>query len=480
MRILVDLQGLQNQSRHRGIGRYVANLARGLLRNRGRHEIRFLLNAAYAEHVEPIISMFDGLADRDDFFIFKVPGPTAALHVENEWRASVSHILYQQLVHNLKVDSLLIGSLFEGGADDVVVTTGQQPRSHLVASVLYDLIPLLNPDQHISSSRAKKWYFGKVDDARSADLLLGISHSACLEGLNHLPSDAGQVRYIGAAAGEEFADSDYRRFRGHPVAVEVLAFHSITRPYIMHTSALDPRKNFEGLIAAFAKLPKHIRTQHQLVLVCGLRNGGESRLQAAISKAGLDDDEVILTDFVEDNELRILYANAKLFVFPSYHEGFGLPVLEAMWCGTPAVGSCLSSVPEVIGRDDALFDPYDVAQMASVIGDALSNERRNVLLSHAAKHVAGFSWDLVAQRALEALEEKHAGRQNVDAKALTAPEVIALIKKVTECGVPSDDDLLKTAIAMAENEKLVWPRANPLEQTVCERLSPPQGGTQES
>lgn len=459
MRLLVDLQGLQNQSRFRGIGRYVANLTRGLLRGQHGHELRFLLSARYPDQIEPVIQTFAGLADPDQFLVFDVPGPTAALRVEDEWRAGAAHVLYDKLIRDLDPDALLIGSLFEGGSDDTVVSVGDDDRSHTVATILYDLIPLLNPDEHLASAGARRWYFGKVAEARRADVLLGISHSACAEGIEHFPSDSEHVHYVGAAAGEEFASTDYRAFRDHPLARQVKTYHGITRPYLMHTSALDPRKNFEGLIAAFARLPAVLRRSHQLVLVCKLNPAGESALRRTIADAGLEEDEVVLTGYVEDDELRILYANCDLFVFPSFHEGFGLPVLEAMWCGAPVVGSNVSSVPEVVGRADAQFDPADRDGMVAVIARALDDAGfRAELIRHGEQHARSFCWDDVAARAVASIEQALARRPGLPHRPIGVDEAVARIAALECWASPNDADLLSTARAMAHNEQLHWPR----------------------
>ncbi len=459
MRLLVDLQGMQNQSRFRGIGRYVANLTRGLLRTGKQHDLRFLLSARYPDRIEPVIQSFAGLADPDQFLVFDVPGPTAALRVEDEWRAGAAHIAYDKLVRDLAPDALLIGSLFEGGSDDTVVSVGEDDRHHVVATILYDLIPLLSPDEHLGSAGARRWYFDKVAQARQADVLLGISHSACAEGIAHFPSDSEHVHYVGAAAGEEFASTDYRAFRDHPLAEQVKTYHGITRPYLMHTSALDPRKNFEGLVAAFARLPAALRRSHQLVLVCKLSPSGEPSLRRAIAEAGLDDDEVILTGYVEDDELRILYANCDLFVFPSFHEGFGLPVLEAMWCGAPAVGSNVSSVPEVIGRADAQFDPTDCEAMVAVIARALGDKAfRADLIRHGGNHARTFCWDAVAARALDSIGQALARRAARPHRTISPEEAVSRMAALECWASPSDADLLATARALAHNEQLHWPR----------------------
>jgi len=464
MRLLVDLQGMQNNSRDRGIGRYVAALARGLLRNAGQHEIRFLLNRLFPDQIEQIIASFSDIASSDQFIVFDAVGPTAALHDPNRWRAEASHVIYDKLVADLAPDALLLGSLFEGGADNTVVSVGPANRNHLVAAVLYDLIPLLNPDEHISSAGAQRWYFDKVAQARSADLLLGISASACREGVTHLPSDDRHVVEIGAAAAEEFAQADFTSLRGTPIANAVLAYHDITKPFLMHTSAFDARKNFEGLIAAFAKLPPDLRDRHQLVLVCKLNQAGRQRLSATVASHGLTEEQVVLTGYVPDDELRVLYANCALFVFPSFHEGFGLPVVEAMWCGAPAVGSSLSSVPEVIGLDEAQFDPNDMESMVAVIGRALGDAAfRQTLLSHAHTHARSFSWDKVAKRAIAAITTA-VERRACDKALDQSPSMTHAISRVARSKGwpgPTDDDLMAAAIALSANEELQWQKAPP-------------------
>lgn len=455
MRLLVDLQGMQNNSRDRGIGRYVSALSRGILRNAGNHDVRFVLSDLFPERIDEIIASFDGLARPGQFHVFSGVGPTAALHDPNHWRSAASRRIYEKFVSDLAPDALLIGSLFEGGADNTVVSVGPAGRSYLVATILYDLIPLLNPDEHIGSAGACRWYFDKVDQARRADLLLGISASASREGIEHLPSDARHVVEIGAAAAEEFAAIDLDALRRSGLARDVLDYHGITRPFLMHTSALDPRKNFEGLIEAFARLPETLRRAHQLVLVCKLNPAGQARLQNQIARFGLEEDEVILTGFVPDDELRALYANCALFVFPSFHEGFGLPVVEAMWCGAPAVGSCLSSVPEVIGLAEAQFDPNDMDQMVAVIARALGDGAfRSTLLVHAASHARSFSWDGVAQRAIAAIEARLPQfRPGAAGDAQSMPGLIAELAAINSWPGPSDADLMATARALDRNER---------------------------
>lgn len=460
MRLLVDLQGLQNTSRDRGIGRYMRGLARGLLRNAVAHDVRFILSDLFPGSVEGVMASLADVAGPERFFVFHGAGPTAALNDHNHWRAAASKRLYERFVADLAPDVLLIGSLFEGGGDDTVVSVGPSTRPYGVATILYDLIPLLNPDEHIGSSGARRWYFGKIDEVRRADLLLGISASSCREAVENISDLQGQVLEVGAATEDEFTAIDPRALRDTETASAVLAYHGINRPFLMHASALDPRKNFEGLIDAFARLPAHVRQVHQLVLVCKLNVNGQARLLERIRKNGLDEDEVILTGFVPDDELRVLYANCRLFVFPSFHEGFGLPVIEAMWCGGPAIGSCLSSVPEVIGLTEALFDPRDMTQMVGVMTRALEDEGFYArLIEHAHKHAREFHWDRVAQRVLAAIERLPSA--STGSLARDADSIERVIGDISDIGGwlgPSDADLMAIASALDRNERQSWPR----------------------
>ena len=158
----------------------------------------------------------------------------------------------------------------------------------------------------------------------------------------------------------------------------------------------------------------------------------------------LDSDELVLTDYLPDGELVTLYAVAKLFVYPSLHEGFGLPLLEAMACGAPVIGSDCTSIPEVIGRNDALFDPYDVASITSKLRQALTEPHYlESLRQHSTHQVTKFSWQRSAGLALTALEELQThcdtdlGRRSDHGSTL--------IDSISELGTAPDDKQLRDA-----------------------------------
>jgi glycosyltransferase involved in cell wall biosynthesis len=112
----------------------------------------------------------------------------------------------------------------------------------------------------------------------------------------------------------------------------------------------------------------------------------------------------VFTGYVDDNDLIDLYRMCSLFAFPSWHEGFGLPILEAIRCGAAAIGSNVSSIPEVIGVEDALFDPHSPDSLASLMERALLDDSFKLSISSSSKeHCKGFSWDASGQQAIDAM-----------------------------------------------------------------------------
>ena len=403
MRLLIDLQGCQNGSRLRGIGRYSLSLTKALLRNAGDHEILLLLNGLFEDTVEPLKRELAGLIHPSRFLVFHAPGPVQELKPVNVWRHQAAELLREAMISELSPDALLISSMVEGAMDDTVASVGWFGGPTVVGSMLYDLIPLIDPDRYIGWPPARRWYFSKMDSLRRCDLLLAISASAKREAEQHLGAEPSHVYNISTAADEIFDDVQ--------VPPEALAAcrkrFGIARPYLMHSGNVEERKNFAGLIKAFAMLAAPLRRRHQLVLVGKYSSEARAQLEAVAQQAGLEAHDMVLTGHVSDDELIALYAGCHLFVFPSLHEGFGLPALEAMHFGVPTIGSDTTSVPEVIGRADATFDPDSVPAMASLITRCLTDTPfYDDLRAHARRQARLFTWDACAQAALGAFEDQ--------------------------------------------------------------------------
>ncbi|WEN14949.1 glycosyltransferase family 1 protein [Rhodanobacter sp. AS-Z3] len=401
MHIVLDLQACQSpESRRRGIGRYSLALAKAMAANPRGHDITILLNAAMGESVEFLRGQFDSVLPQERIHTWEALTPTACVHPDNAFRMRASEVLRMQTLRQLKPDVVHVASLFEGLADDVIATIPGH-EAHLGAITLYDLIPLAHEETYLCDPRVRRWYMEKVGHLRRADVLLGISRFSCDEASELLEIPADRLTDISGAADDIFMPLE----SAESFRQELMCRYSLQRPFIMYAGGFDARKNIDALIRAFALMPSALRCKHQLVIVGGAPAPEREALESLAMSLGLSGDEVVFVGYVPDRDLVKLYNLCALYVFPSLQEGFGLPALEAMSSGAIVIGSNTSSLPEVIGREDALFDPRNDGAIAGKMIEALTDDSFRVSLrEHGRKQCLKFSWQESARRAIAAFE----------------------------------------------------------------------------
>jgi glycosyltransferase involved in cell wall biosynthesis len=156
----------------------------------------------------------------------------------------------------------------------------------------------------------------------------------------------------------------FRPIKGVDLIGAALARYQIVQPYLLYIGGINARKNIARLLQGFAQV--HTRHPQLRLVIGGKRQWQTSEIDAVFRQLDLGE-AVHWTGYVRDEDLPALYSGAAAFLFPSLYEGFGLPVLEAMACGTPVITSNVSSLPEVAGDDAILVDPYDVGAIAAAI-----------------------------------------------------------------------------------------------------------------
>jgi glycosyltransferase involved in cell wall biosynthesis len=226
-----------------------------------------------------------------------------------------------------------------------------------------------------------------------ADLLLADSESTRLDLIELLGVPAERVRVVYAGIEE--------RFVAQPSAVvaEALGRYGLDGPYILGLGTLQPRKNYSRLIEAYHMVRQEHGIPHKLVIVGG-KGWLYEGILATIERLGLGE-QVRLIGYAQDADLPALYTGASAFAFPSLYEGFGIPVLEAMACGTPVVTANTSSLPEVAGDAALTVDPEDTEALAGALWQVLSDARlRQALVEGGRRQVAKFGWDASARRLL--------------------------------------------------------------------------------
>jgi len=200
---------------------------------------------------------------------------------------------------------------------------------------------------------------------------------------------------------------------GRVVDAEVLAGvrarYGLADAYLLYVGTLQPRKNLVRLVQAFASLLGSHSSEPQSpanlqLVLAGQKGWLYDEILAEAGKLGLGG-RVVATGYVPDKDLPALLSGALAFVFPSLYEGFGLPVLEAMACGTPVVCSNTSSLPEVAGEAALMVDPQDTEALAEALWRIVSDEGlRRTLVERGYERVGRFSWRRCAQEVLEVLE----------------------------------------------------------------------------
>jgi len=190
------------------------------------------------------------------------------------------------------------------------------------------------------------------------------------------------------------------RFRPVPpeLADAVSTRYGLKRPFILCVGAQQARKNLPRLVDAFARLHAHLPDSG--LVIAGPTLWRYEGLREQIAALGLADAVQIL-GYVPDKDLPALYSAAELFVFPSLYEGFGLPILEAMACGTPVVCSNATSLPEVAGNAALLVDPHDVDGVAEAMRRGMcDSELRATMLRKGLAQTRAFSWEQAAHETI--------------------------------------------------------------------------------
>lgn len=188
------------------------------------------------------------------------------------------------------------------------------------------------------------------------------------------------------------------------VTNDYLASIGLSRPFILFVGVLAKRKNVDRLIRAYDLVLKEKKIEQKLVLV-GEKGYFFEEIEKLIIQLGLEE-QVILVGRKPFNELIYFYNAADLFVFPTLSEGFGMPPVEAMACGTPVIASNITCVPEVVGEGAYFIDPYDIEDMANAIDKCLHNhELRNRMVKKGLVWSSNLTWEHTAKQYVQAYEK---------------------------------------------------------------------------
>ena len=447
MRIVIDMQGAQTESRYRGIGRYTLSFTQAVVRNCGEHEIFLALSGLFPETIEPIRAAFEGLLPQENIRVWFAPGPVTEMHEGNEDRRQSAELIREAFLASLNPDVIHINSLFEGYEDDAVTSIGRFDKRTPVSVSLHDLIPMMNPHQYLTPNPDySRFYFRKVKWLKRAAVSLVISNFTLQEGRQNLQMPQSRFFNTSEAVEPYF----------QPVKLDAHSLSAIQQKFgfsgsfLLYSGGADQRKNLPRLVKAYNALPFELRSKYQLLIAGRIH---DDQIDDIFKKSEVSAKDIVFTGYVSDEELVQLYSLCHLFVFPSWHEGFGLPALEAMACGAAVIGANTSSLPEVIGLEEALFDPFSVTDMTRKLQQALTDETFRIrLCEHGKQQVKRFSWDKTATRALEAWSTmpKADVRSYIEGSTDNSALVTALMHDNSSL---SDTALVDMALCVAKNRQ---------------------------
>jgi len=354
-----------------GIGTYTYQLVKNLhLLDRQNNEYRFFWPGDEFKNLDPgVDEVFNSIERSKDKFWEEVHIP---MSVEQE-----------------KID------LFHVPQNGIGLPT---KKGCLNVVTVHDLIPYIYPET-VGKGYLRIFLQEMPRIMEQSDLIITVSEQSKkdIQRIFQLPDDRIAVTY-------EAPESVYRPMDKTAAKDYVKNTYGIDRPYVLYVGGFSPRKNVKGLINAFYEIQKDIPPEYALVLV-----GKEARDfddTSMLVEALRLQDRVIFTGFAPVLELPYLYNAADLCVYPSFYEGFGLPPLEAMACGTPVITSNSSSIPEVTGDAALLVNPHDMYALAEGMEKVLNSpELRAKMSQESLAQAAKFSWEKCARETIAAYQK---------------------------------------------------------------------------
>jgi alpha-1,3-rhamnosyl/mannosyltransferase len=359
MRIVIDARMVTGKDY--GIGRYVYNLLENMIVLNRQDKFTLLVN--------------------DDFLLPLVKNSSnfKLLKVGIKWLSLEEQVRIPMVVKRLRPD------LFHAASFAVPLI---QPCRTIVT--IYDLIHLVFPEHYTWLHR---FYFQVVlrQALRSVSKIITISESSKNDLISYYGLPKSKIEVVFPAVEDRF-----KPIADRGVIAAFKKKHGLPEHFVLYVGNRKKHKNLSGLLAAYARFCEQDKGPHYLVL-----SGPKEEVTAALARRYRIEDRLVYAQKFADDELPLMYNSADIFVFPSFYEGFGLPVLEAMACGLPVITSNVSSLPEVAGDAGILVDPYDVAGLAAVIKRVVSDPAlAQSMREKGLRQAGGFSWQRCAGETL--------------------------------------------------------------------------------
>lgn len=362
MVIGIDIRSTVKHQRT-GIGQYTYNLIKNLSQLDHRH--RYLLYSR--------IKFFSGKRNPE------IKNRNFRFFTERLWRKSDLFFSKIDLYHSSSYDLI-------------------PPRGKKFVLTIHDVIVKAYPEGH-SPETLEKVNKEIVRSLEKADGIITVSENTKQDVLKYFKFPENRIKVIHLGAGEEFfplKDEEKEK------AKLLLEKSGIKDRFILFVGTIEPRKNLKNLILSFAKLKREI--PHQLVIV-GMKGWGAEGVFSLVEELRLNE-RVVFTGYLPQAKINFFYNLCDCFVYPSFYEGFGLPIVEAMQAGCPIVTSHTSACAE-IGKNSALLvEPGSVDSLAEAVFKVVTDKNFNQQLRQKAlSRAKDFSWKVAAEKTLHFFDD---------------------------------------------------------------------------
>ncbi len=389
MKIGVDASCWMNK---RGYGRYTRELLRAMLTLDQENEYVFFMDSETARESEdlPEVGRVRQIIVETSQAAARAASASGRRSLQDVWK-----MVRAVRQHGRELD------LFYFPADYTFFPLSTQAR---VVLTCHDTTAQRFPSLIFPNKRARLFWSVKVRWALwRADLVVTVSESAKQDLMSRFGLSDDMVKVV-----PDGVDPAFRPLADHVETDRVLSAHGLTsdQRFILYVGGISPHKNLATLLDAYASLVKDGEDQNvKLVLIGDFEKdvfySSYPAVRGLVETLNLVG-KVIFTGFVSDADLLHFYNAAELLVLPSFAEGFGLPALEAMACGTPVAVSAAGALPEVVGDAGLLFDPHSAKEIRQRLQELIQNEElRRELGQRGLQRARDFSWECSARRALD-------------------------------------------------------------------------------
>jgi len=355
------------------------------------------IKAGIGNYLTNLISELSIIDKSNNYIIFASSENKAYYETDNGYfqvidigfmgRNKFLRIMWEQLILPFKLKSLKADILFSPG----FVCPFIKPIKYV--TVIHDMTFFSHPQVH---TFFKKIYFPFMikQSLKKSEKIISVSYNTKKEILKYSNIQENKVIVTHLSANK------FPQNRINDENELLAKKYNIETEYLLFVGMIEPRKNISLIIEALDKISDK---QIKLVVV-GEKGWMINNLFEMIKSRGIED-RIIFTGFIDDKELEIFYKNAKIFLYPSFYEGFGIPILEAMSAGCPVITSNISSLPEVAGNAAILINPQKPNELTDSINRVLDNsELRTDLITKGFENAKKFSWIKTAKQTLEVFE----------------------------------------------------------------------------